>query len=204
MTTALLAGLLGAFLGSIPFGLILTRLAGLGDIRSIGSGSIGATNVLRTGRKDLALLTMLLDIGKGTLAVLVAAAFDPLAAVPAALGAVVGHMFTPWLGFRGGKGVATALGVILGIAWPLGLALIAVWLAMAVLFRMSSLAALTACALSPVLSWLLAGFPGSSPHPERTFLMVAIAILIAIRHHENIRRLLAGTEPRIGRSAGRG
>ncbi|MGE0715805.1 MAG: glycerol-3-phosphate 1-O-acyltransferase PlsY [Alphaproteobacteria bacterium] len=196
----ILAALGGALLGSIPFGLLLTRAAGLGDIRGIGSGNIGATNVLRTGRKDLALATMLLDGGKGTAAVLLAAAFGPLPAVAAGVGAVAGHMFTPWLGFRGGKGVATAAGVTLGIAWPLGLALLGIWLAMLAAFRISSLAAITACVCAPLLSWLLADFPGSATHPERTWLMAALALLVMLRHHENIRRLLAGTEPKVGRS----
>ena len=197
---AILAALGGLILGSIPFGLLLTRLAGLGDIRAIGSGNIGATNVLRTGRRDLALATLLLDAGKGALAVILAAPFGPLAAAVAAGAAVAGHMFSPWLGFQGGKGVATSLGVALAMAWPLGLALIAVWLAMAVIFRISSLSALAACVLAPVLSWLLAGQPGLAPHPERTLVMVVIAVLVLIRHHENIQRLLDGTEPRIGRS----
>ncbi|BBK41963.1 glycerol-3-phosphate acyltransferase [Allostella vacuolata] len=197
---AILAAAGGLVLGSIPFGLLLTRAAGLGDVRAIGSGSIGATNVLRTGRKDLAFATLLLDAGKGALAVVLAAPHGPLAAALAGGAAVVGHMFTPWLGFRGGKGVATSLGVCLAMAWPLALSLAGIWLAMAVIFRISSLAALTACVLAPVASWLLADFPGYAPHPERTLLMAVIAVLIAVRHHENIRRLLAGTEPRIGRS----
>ncbi len=197
---AILALLGGLVLGSIPFGFLLTRGAGMGDIRSIGSGSIGATNVLRTGRKDLALATMLLDAGKGALAVVLAAPFGPLAAALAAGGAVAGHMFTPWLGFRGGKGVATALGVTLVLAWPVALALIAVWVAMAAIFRISSLAALTASILAPVVSWLLADFPGLAPHPERTWLLVVVCLLVMFRHESNIRRLLAGTEPRIGRS----
>ena len=127
-----------------------------------------------------------------------AAAFGPLAAAAAAGGAVAGHMFSPWLGFQGGKGVATSLGVSLAMAWPLGLALILVWLAMAAIFRISSLAALAACVLAPLLSWLLAGHVGLAGHPERTVVMAVIAVLVLIRHHENIRRLLAGTEPRIG------
>ncbi|WP_374447268.1 glycerol-3-phosphate 1-O-acyltransferase PlsY [Stella sp.] len=194
---AILAGLGGVLLGSIPFGLVLTRAAGLGDIRAIGSGNIGATNVLRTGRKDLALATLVLDAGKGALAVVVAAGFGPLPAALAAAGAVLGHMFTPWLGFRGGKGVATAGSVCIAMAWPLGLALVGTWLAMVAIFRTSSLAALTACALAPLASWLLADHAGLVPHPERTWVVALIAVLVVIRHHGNIRRLLAGTEPRI-------
>ncbi|BBK32530.1 glycerol-3-phosphate acyltransferase PlsY [Stella humosa] len=197
---AILAGLGGLLLGSIPFGLLLTRAAGLGDIRAIGSGNIGATNVLRTGRKDLAIATLLLDGGKGALAVILAAPFGPTAAALAAGGAVLGHMFTPWLAFQGGKGMATAIGVSLAMAWPLGLGLILVWLLMAAIFRISSLAALTACVAAPVISWLLADFPGLAPHPERTLLIAIVGVLVILRHPDNIRRLLAGTEPRIGRS----
>ncbi|BBK36888.1 glycerol-3-phosphate acyltransferase [Allostella sp. ATCC 35155] len=194
----ILAGIGGIALGSIPFGLLLTRLAGLGDIRAIGSGNIGATNVLRTGRKDLALATMLLDIGKGVVAVAIAAQFGPVPGAVAGAGATLGHMFTPWLGFRGGKGAATAAGVCLAMAWPLALALIAVWLAMLAALRISSLAALTACLAAVPISWLLADHGGLVAHPERTWVVAFIALLVVIRHHTNIRRLLAGTEPRIG------
>jgi glycerol-3-phosphate acyltransferase PlsY len=198
---AILAALGGLLLGSIPFGLLLTRAAGLGDIRAIGSGNIGATNVLRTGRKDLALGTLVLDVGKGAVAVAVAAAFGPLPAALAAVGAVLGHMFTPWLGFRGGKGVATAAACCITMCWPMGLALIAIWLAMVAIFRMSSLAALTACLSAPLVSWLLADHAGLVPHPERTWVVALVALLVVIRHHTNIRRLLSGTEPRIGQSS---
>ena len=201
--TIALAALIGIGLGSIPFGLLLTRLAGFGDIRQIGSGNIGATNVLRTGRKDLALLTLLLDIGKGVAAVLLAAGFGDAAALAAGAGAVVGHVFTPWLGFRGGKGVATAFGVLLGLAWPIGVALSVIWLAVAVIFRMSSLASLAGCAAAPVASWILADFPGYAAHPERTWVVLAIALLLISRHHENIARLLAGTESKIGQASNR-
>jgi glycerol-3-phosphate acyltransferase PlsY len=187
-----LAALLGLALGSIPFGLVLTRAAGLGDVRRIGSGNIGATNVLRTGRKDLAALTLLLDGGKGAVAVLLAGWwFGPLAAPVAGVAAVVGHMFTPWLGFAGGKGVATGLGVLIGAAWPVGLAACATWLAVAALARISSLSALVAFAAAPLYAlafadrWIVAA-------------AVAIAALVYVRHAGNIRRLLAGTEPRIG------
>jgi glycerol-3-phosphate acyltransferase PlsY len=194
------AGALGAvagyLCGSIPFGLILTQAAGLGDVRRIGSGSIGATNVLRTGNKVLAAATLVLDAAKGTAAVLLApllfgAMAPDTAALAAALGAVVGHMYPAWLGFRGGKGVATALGALVALAWPVALALAAVWLAMAALFRISSLASLTASAAAPFLAFLLAG-------PRMAAVVLAVAVLIVWRHRENIARLLAGTEPRIG------
>jgi len=187
--------LLGYLFGAIPFGLLLTRAAGLGDIRSIGSGNIGATNVLRTGRKGLAAATVLLDGLKGAAAVLIAgylAGED--AALWAGLGAILGHLFPVWLRFRGGKGVATGYGVLLAAAWPVGLAAGAIWLAVAGLARMSSLAALISFAVAPILAALLADFGVVK-------LALAIAVLVFIRHHANIRRLLAGTEPRIGGKA---
>lgn len=184
--------LLGYLLGSIPFGLLLTRAAGLGDIRAIGSGNIGATNVLRTGRKSLAAATLLLDALKGAAAVLVAGALaGHEAALFAGFGAVVGHLFPVWLGFRGGKGVATGFGVLFAAAWPVGLAAGAVWLAVAKLARMSSLASLISFAAAPLFAWALAD-------ADTVKLTLAIAVLVYVRHHANIRRLLAGTEPRIG------
>src|SRR5271166_1557165 len=184
--------LLGYLLGSIPFGLLLTRAAGLGDIRAIGSGNIGATNVLRTGRKSLAAATLLLDTLKGAAAALIAARLaGEAAALWAGLGAVLGHLFPVWLGFKGGKGVATSYGVLFGVAWPVGLSAGAVWLIVAGVARLSSLAALAAFALAPVFAVFLAD--GSVVK-----LALAIAVLVFIRHHANIRRLLAGTEPRIG------
>lgn len=186
---------LGYVLGSIPFGLLLTRAAGLGDIRKVGSGNIGATNVLRTGSKKLAAATLLLDGLKGAAAVLIARALaGEGAALWAGLGAVVGHMFPIWLGFRGGKGVATAYGVLIAAAWPVGLAAGAIWLVMARLFRISSLSGLVSFALAPVIAILIAT-------PELALLALAIAVLIFLRHHTNIRRLIAGTEPRIGQNA---
>ena len=191
-----LAALLGALLGSIPFGLVLTRAAGLGDIRKVGSGNIGATNVLRTGRRDLAAATLLLDGGKGAAAVLVAhALWGPVAASVAGVAAVVGHLFTPWLGFQGGKGVATGLGTLLALAFPAGLAACALWLATAMLTRISSASALVAFALAPLLAW---GFGGAAP----AIAMLAVSALVVWRHEGNIRRLLAGTEPRIGEGKG--
>jgi glycerol-3-phosphate acyltransferase PlsY len=185
----------GAYLlGSIPFGLILTRLAGLGDIRQIGSGNIGATNVLRTGRKGLAAATLGLDGLKGAAAVVLASWFGPDMAAVAALGAVIGHMFPVWLGFKGGKGVATALGVWFALAWPVGLGLVAIWIAVAALFRISSLAALAAVVASPVLAWYLAD-------ALRAEVALVIGVLVVLKHHANIRRLIAGTEPKIGRKA---
>ena len=187
--------LLGYLLGAIPFGLLLTRAAGLGDIRAIGSGNIGATNVLRTGRKGLAAATLLLDALKGAASVLIAMrAGGPEVALWAGLGAVLGHLFPVWLGFKGGKGVATSYGVMFAAAWPVGLASGAVWLVVAGLARRSSLAALSAFALAPIFAALLA-------HAGVVKLALAIAVLVFVRHHANIRRLLAGTEPRIGHKA---
>jgi glycerol-3-phosphate acyltransferase PlsY len=186
---------LGYLLGSIPFGLLLTRAAGLGDIRAIGSGNIGATNVLRTGRRGLAAATLLLDGAKGAAAVLLARALGgPEAALWAGLGAVLGHLFPVWLRFRGGKGVATGYGVLIAAAWPVGLLAGAIWLVMAKISRLSSASALTSFALAPVLALLLAD-------RATALLALAIAVLIFARHHANIRRLLAGTEPRIGNRA---
>jgi glycerol-3-phosphate acyltransferase PlsY len=181
-------------LGSIPFGLLLTRAAGLGDIRSIGSGNIGATNVLRTGNKKLALATLLLDGAKGAAAVLLARWFflDPTLPVIAGGAAFLGHIFPVWLKFKGGKGVATALGTWLALAWPIGLLACLTWLIIAVVFRYSSLSALVAVALAPVYAiWL-----GT---PAMIGFGVFVAILCWIRHHENIRRLLKGEEPKIGK-----
>lgn len=186
---------LGYLLGSIPFGLLLTHAAGLGDIRAIGSGNIGATNVLRTGRKGLAAATLLLDAIKGAAAVLIAAAIAGHdAALWAGLGAVLGHLFPVWLWFKGGKGVATSYGVLIAAAWPVGLAAGAVWLIVAALARRSSLAALTSFAAAPVLAVFLADW-------DVVKLALAIAVLVFVRHRANISRLLAGTEPRIGSKA---
>lgn len=181
---------LAYLLGSIPFGLVLTRLAGLGDIRAIGSGNIGATNVLRTGRKGLAGATLLLDGCKGAVAVLIAAWFGPDMAVLAAAGAILGHCFPVWLKFKGGKGVATTLGTWLALSWPVGLVACGVWLATAVIFRYSSVSALLAIAVAPLAAWHFEG-------PQFAELGIFIAVLVWIRHHENIRRLLRGEESRI-------
>jgi glycerol-3-phosphate acyltransferase PlsY len=187
--------LLGYALGSIPFGLLLTRTAGLGDIRGIGSGNIGATNVLRTGRKGLAGATLLLDGAKGAAAVLLATWLGGAqAGLWAGGGAVLGHLFPVWLGFRGGKGGATGLGVLLAVAWPVGILCCVAWLATAKLARISSLATLTAFALAPLFAWALAD-------GGVVKLSLAVAVLVFARHHANIRRLLAGQEPRIGRQA---
>ncbi len=193
----LAAAFLGGYvLGSIPFGLVLARLAGLGDIRRIGSGNIGATNVLRTGRKELAAATLLLDAGKGAAAVLVAGNWGPDLQLTAALGALLGHLFPVWLRFQGGKGVATALGVLLAIAWQVGLAACATWLAVAGLLRYSSLAALISLAAAPLYSWLIVG------DLQLVQLTAVLAVLVWTRHHANIRRLLKGEEPRLGRRSG--
>jgi glycerol-3-phosphate acyltransferase PlsY len=188
----LLAVLLGGYLlGSIPFGLILTRLAGFGDIRRIGSGNIGATNVLRTGNKALAAATLILDGAKGAVAVLVAQhLYGPDAAIVAGAGAFLGHLFPVWLKFHGGKGVATTIGIFLAIAWPVGLITCAVWLLVAVLFRYSSLAALIAVAAAPVAAWFLANH-------QTAGLALFLAVVVWQRHHENIGRLLKGSEAKI-------
>jgi glycerol-3-phosphate acyltransferase PlsY len=184
------ATIAGYLLGSIPFGLLLTQSAGLGDIRKIGSGNIGATNVLRTGRKGLAAATLLLDGGKGTLAVLIAQHWGFDTAILAGCAALIGHLFPVWLGFQGGKGVATSLGVLLALDWRIGLIACATWLIVAFVFRYSSLAALVALALAPVFSWLLVG-------RELAVVALFIAAMVWIRHHQNIRRLLAGEETKI-------
>jgi len=185
------AAILGYLLGAIPFGLLLTKMAGLGDIRAIGSGNIGATNVLRTGRKGLALATLLLDGGKGTAAVLLAGMYGQDMAVLAGAGAVLGHCFPVWLKFRGGKGVATFLGVLLGLAFWVGLAACATWLAVAAVTRYSSVAALAAALASPAYAYLLADW-------QRMEVAGALAVLLVLRHHANVRRLVKGHEPRIG------
>jgi len=186
----LAAAVIFYLIGSIPFGLVLTRLAGYGDIRAIGSGNIGATNVLRTGNKTLALLTVLLDAAKGAVAVLVGARFGPDMAAIAGAAVFLGHLFPIWLGFKGGKGVATAGGVLLAIAWPVGLIAAAAWLVVAVVLRYSSVAALAACAAAVLFGWLLAD-------PQRAELITVIAVLVILRHHGNIRRLLRGEESKI-------
>ena len=189
--THLAAAAAGYLVGSIPFGLILTRLAGEGDLRAIGSGNIGATNVLRTGRKSLAALTLLLDGGKGAAAVLVCAPWGAEAGLAAGLGAVLGHNFPPWLRFKGGKGVATTLGVLLAAVWPAGVGAVLTWLGVAALFRYSSLAALAALIAAPFYAyWLAEG--------QAVGLAAVLALLAIVRHHANIGRLLRGGEPRIG------
>ncbi|MFY8107180.1 MAG: glycerol-3-phosphate 1-O-acyltransferase PlsY [Elstera sp.] len=186
----------GAYLlGAIPFGLVLTKFAGLGDIRSIGSGNIGATNVLRTGRKGLAVATLLLDGGKGAAAVLLARwlTVDELAPLVAGLAAFLGHLFPVWLRFKGGKGVATAIGLWLALAWPVGVGACLLWLLTAFLGRRSSLAALVAIGLTPLLAWVLAP-------PAAILVALPVSALVFWRHQDNIRRLLAGTEPKIGKA----
>jgi glycerol-3-phosphate acyltransferase PlsY len=186
-----LAFALAYLLGSIPFGLLLTRGAGAGDIRSIGSGNIGATNVLRTGRKDLAAATLLLDALKGALAVVLGGWLAPGAAMAAALGAFFGHIAPVWLRFRGGKGVAVFIGALLALHWPTGLIVCAVWLAAAYLWRFSSLSALLASASAPFVLW---GFD----HGEQALVIATMAALLWWKHSENIARLISGTESRIG------
>ena len=182
---------LGYLLGAIPFGLIFTKLAGLGDVRAIGSGNIGATNVLRTGRKGLAAATLLGDALKGTAAVLIAARFGEAAALAAGLGAFLGHLFPVWLGFKGGKGVATFIGVLLGLAPLAVLAFAAIWLGLAFALRYSSLAALAASAVTPAVLWAMG-------RPSAALLFLLLGLLLWWKHAPNIRRLLDGTEGRIG------
>jgi glycerol-3-phosphate acyltransferase PlsY len=192
-TLILMAGpfLMGYLMGSIPFGLLLTRAAGLGDIRNVGSGNIGATNVLRTGRKGLAAATLLLDALKGVVAVVIADQVGQLPAVGAAAGAVLGHMFPVWLGFKGGKGVATTLGIMWGLSWSVGAIACAAWLLMAAAFRYSSLAALLSVVIAAIAAWFLTD-------PRAAMLLTLLVPLVWVRHHENIARLLKGTEPKIG------
>ncbi|TIO54178.1 MAG: glycerol-3-phosphate 1-O-acyltransferase PlsY [Mesorhizobium sp.] len=183
--------LFGYLLGSIPFGLLITRAAGLGDVRNIGSGNIGATNVLRTGNKGLAAATLLLDALKGTAAALIAGRFAPELALAAGFGAFLGHLFPVWLGFKGGKGVATYLGVLLGLAWQGMLVFAVVWLAMAFLFRYSSLAALAAAVAVPIALYFIST-------PQIAGLFAVMSLIVFIKHHANISRLFAGTEGKIG------
>jgi len=197
---ALIASAVGGYLlGSIPFGMIATRLGGAGDIRKVGSGNIGATNVLRTGRRDLALITLVGDAGKGAAAVLLVRFllhWGATAEVLAAGGAFLGHLFPVWLKFRGGKGVATFFGTLIAVSWPVGLAAGLTWIVMALVFRISSLSALTAAAISPLLVFAID--PGGEGKLQRIWLAAFMAVLIFLRHHENIRRLLKGEEPKIG------
>lgn len=188
--TILLAAVLGYLLGSVPFGLVITKAAGLGDIRAIGSGNIGATNVLRTGRKDLAAATLLLDSGKGAIAVLIAYALDWRPEVAGAA-AFLGHCFPVWLKFQGGKGVATFLGTLLALWFPAGALACAIWLGGAFLFRYSSLAALIAAAASPLVLFAMG-------KPAFAIAALLMTLLIFIRHRANIDRLLKGEEPKIG------
>jgi acyl phosphate:glycerol-3-phosphate acyltransferase len=185
---------LGYLCGSIPFGLVFTHLAGTQDIRSIGSGNIGATNVLRTGRKGLAAATLIADAFKGTVAVLLSGlAWGREPALIAGAGAFLGHVFPVWLGFRGGKGVATYIGVLLGLAWPGAVGFGVVWLMVAALTRYSSLAALVASAVTPVLLWSLGQRPEAA-------LFALLTLITWIMHRANIERLLRGTEAKIGKS----
>lgn len=201
----ILVAVLAYLLGSVPFGILITRAMGLGDLRRIGSGNIGATNVLRTGNKGAALATLLLDGGKGAVAVLLARwwAGAEDAAQLAALAAFVGHLFPVWSGFKGGKGVATFLGILLALAWPVGIATCLTWLLGAVLTRMSSAAALIAAAVTPLwlLTFALPAMPAplQAPGAGRMMLLVLImTVLIYIRHAANLARIKAGTEPKIG------
>jgi acyl phosphate:glycerol-3-phosphate acyltransferase len=201
---SLLALAFGYVCGSIPFGLILTALAGVGNLRMIGSGNIGATNVLRTGRKDLAAATLLLDLAKGAFAVLVVAflasrrlppdsAWPPMAALFAAFGAFLGHLYPVWLGFKGGKGVATFLGCLLALEWRAGLVFIGLWLLIAGVTRFSSLAALAASAAAPAYLWC-------ADQPNLAVLFAILTLILWYRHSPNIARLVKGDETRIGRS----
>jgi glycerol-3-phosphate acyltransferase PlsY len=186
---------LGYVLGSVPFGLLLTHLAGLGDVRQIGSGNIGATNVLRTGRRGLAAATLLLDAAKGAAAVLVANyCFGPTAAAIAGFGALLGHIFPVWLRFKGGKGVATFLGVLIAMAWAVAAIFAIVWLAVAAVTRISSLSAIVATVAVPIGAWILG-------YDQVAVASALMAVIILIKHRGNIRRLLAGEEPRIGAKA---
>ena len=195
LVLAVLVVVLSYLLGSIPFGLLLTRAAGLGDVRSIGSGNIGATNVLRTGHKGIAASTLLLDAGKGAAAVFIVRCCVPgdhgLLEPLAAGAALIGHIYPVWLGFKGGKGVATFLGIAFALAWPIGAVAAALWLLGLALTRISSVGGLAAALSAPITAWWLG-------EPRLTLLFAAVALLVFWKHRENIRRLVAGTEPRVG------
>jgi glycerol-3-phosphate acyltransferase PlsY len=191
MTLIIIAVTFGYLLGSVPFGLLVTRAAGLGDVRKIGSGNIGATNVLRTGRKGLAAATLILDALKGTVAVLIAANWGAEAAMAAGFGAFIGHILPVWLRFKGGKGVATYLGVLIALAWKASLVFAVTWLAVAFLTRYSSLAALAAATVIPAVLYMMG-------LPDYAVVIALMTVLVFIKHHANIARLLTGKEPRIG------
>ena len=187
--------LIGYLFGSIPFGLVLTKLAGTQDLRTIGSGNIGATNVLRTGRKGLAAATLILDALKGTVAVIIAGYFGgPNAAMLAGLGAFLGHLFPVWLKFKGGKGVAVYIGILIGLFWPAAILFCAIWLVLAFALRYSSLSALTASVITPLFLWWFG-------QPALAALLAVLTLLLFYKHRENIERLLAGTEGKIGQKA---
>ncbi len=185
---------LGYLLGSIPFGLLLTRMAGAGDLRSIGSGNIGATNVLRTGRKGLAAATLLLDGGKGAVAVLIAQAIDPSLGALGAAGAFFGHCYPIWLEFKGGKGIATYAGIALALSWPEGMVFAAFWIGALAIFRYSSLAGIGASVAAPMAAAFRSDF-------EIAALFLAFAVVVLWKHRANIERLMAGTEPRVGQKS---
>jgi len=193
--SSITAVFIGYFIGSIPFGLVLSMMAGKGDIRKIGSGNIGATNVLRTGSKPLAILTLLLDGGKGAVAIIIMSNYadDTSAYLPllAGFGAFLGHLFPIWLNYQGGKGVATYLGILFAASWPTAVLTCATWLLAAIVWRMSSLAALVAAALAPIFGYVFAG-------SNLMFLCLAMSALVFIRHNENIQRIKSGNEPKIG------
>lgn len=199
ITTALpllaLTALGGYLLGAVPFGMVMARLFGLGDIRKIGSGNIGATNVLRTGNKLAALLTLIGDVGKGAFAVFIAARlFGPDAAQVAGFFAFLGHCYPVYIGFKGGKGVATWLGTVAALAWPIGIAAAATWLSVVALSRVSSLGGMLAALATPLWAFALG-------RPDMALLCAALAGLILLRHHENIRRLMRGEEPKVGKKS---
>ena len=190
-----LSAILGYVFGSVPFGLLLTKAAGLGDVRNIGSGNIGATNVLRTGNKPIAITTLLCDVLKGTIPVLIAAHYyDFSASLVAGFGAIAGQIFPVWLGFKGGKGVATLIGILFGLYWPIALIFLAVWLAFAFAFKFSSLAALASSMLLPIWALLLG-------HLELALPLAALAVVVWIMHRGNISRLMNGTETKISLSS---
>lgn len=189
---AAIAAVGGYLLGSIPWGLVLTRMAGMGDIREIGSGNIGATNVLRTGNKFLAFLTLVLDASKGAVAALIFMQMSELAGIIAAFAAVLGHNFPVWLKFKGGKGVATTLGALLMVSWPIGVLTCCVWLVVASTFKYSSLASILSIAASPLIAWKM------SSNEHIAYMAAGLALLSVIRHKDNIRRLIKGEESKIG------